>query len=192
MSLNADKVHGGPARIFFGVTAGTTGTPPTYITHTDGVPGTGTEVGFTQGETIFSYEPQTKLIEGEQSYGPFGVMITGEAGGLELTVMETTYQTLRRAFNNNGSESISGGDAVYFGNASGLQQPRTECIFVSSRIRTAPTKFIIAVLYKAHWKGGFKFGFKRAGESVYKLMVEGLEDLARNAGDQMGYTRVET
>ena len=37
MALAPGKIHLGPARIFAGVTAATTGTPPTYTTHTAGV-----------------------------------------------------------------------------------------------------------------------------------------------------------
>lgn len=191
MAFAPTKIHGGGARIFSGVTAGTTGTPPTYITHTDGVPGSGTELGLTQGDTNFSYQATKKEIEAEQSLAAVDVMTTAEMATIETTCLEHTYFALQRAFDNIGSETVAGGYGFYFGNGTGILAPRTECVMITARQRNAPTKFVIGVIYKALSPEGFKLGFKKGGESVYKIVFKGLADLTRNAGDQLGYFRFE-
>ncbi|HYE85648.1 MAG TPA: hypothetical protein VEA16_04805 [Vicinamibacterales bacterium] len=191
MAFAPAKIHGGGSRIFSGVTAGATGTPPTYITHTAGVPGSGTELGLTQGETLFSYQLTKKEIEAEQSLGAVDVMAVGEMSQIETTVLEHTYHTLQRAFDNIGAESVAGGYGFWFGGGTGPLAPRTECVMITSVQRNAPTKYIIGVLYKAYSVEGFKLPFKKQGESVYRVVFKGLADLTRNAGDQMGYYRFE-
>lgn len=191
MAFAPAKIHGGGSRIFTGVTAGTTGTPPTYITHTDGVPGSGTELGLTQGDTTFSFQVEKKPIESEQFLGEIDVMAVKEMSQIETTVLEHTYFTLQRAFDNVGSETIGAGDAVYFGGGTGVLTPRTEVVMVTSRQRNAPTKFVIAVLYKCYSVAGFKTSYKKGGESVYQVVFKGLIDTTRNAGDMMGYYRWE-
>jgi len=191
MAFAPTKIHGGMSRIFSGVTVGATGTPPTYITHTDGVPGSGTELGLTQGDTNFSYQLTKKDIEAEQSLAPVDVMSVSEMAQVETTVLEHTYFTLQRAFDNVGTESVGGGYGIWFGGGTGPLAPRTECVMITARQRNAPTKFIVGVLYKCYSVEGFKLGFKRGGESVYKVTFKALADLTRNAGDQLGYYRFE-
>jgi hypothetical protein len=191
MAFAPTKIHGGGSRIFSGVTAPTTGTPPTYITHTDGVPGSGTELGLTQGDTNFAYQLTKKEIEAEQSLGAVDVMSIGEMGQIETTVLEHTYFTLQRAFDNVGTETVAGGYGIWFGGGTGPLASRTECVMITARQRNAPTKFVIGVLYKAYSVEGFKTSFKKSGESVYRVVFKGLSDLTRNAGDQMGYYRFE-
>jgi hypothetical protein len=191
MAFAPTKIHGGGSRIFTGVTAPTTGTPPTYITHTDGVPASGTELGLTQGDTNFAYQLEKKEIPAEQSLGAVDVMAVGEISQIDTMVLEHTYFTLQRAFDNVGTETVAGGYGIWFGGGTGPLNPRSECVMVTSRQRNAPTKFVIAVLYKAYSVEGFKTSFKKNNESVYKITLKGLSDLTRNAGDQMGYYRFE-
>lgn len=191
MAFAPTKIHGGMSRIFTGVTPGATGTPPTYIVHTDGVPGSGTELGLTQGDTNFNYQLEQKEIEAEQSLGPVDVMAVKEISQIDTMVLEHTYFTLQRAFNNIGAETVGGGYGFWFGGGTGPLAPRTECVMITARQRNAPTKFIVGVLYKAWSMEGFKTSFKKSGESVYKITLKGLSDLTRNAGDQMGYYRFE-
>jgi len=56
MSQNPANIHIGAARLFLNVTPPATGTPPTLITHTDGVPSSGVEVGYTQDAATFTYK----------------------------------------------------------------------------------------------------------------------------------------
>jgi hypothetical protein len=186
MAFNAARIHGNAARIFMGMTAPTTGLPPTLATHTNGVPGTGIEVGYTEDEAMIRYKGEKQAIPAEQALANVDVMTVSELAEIEVTVKEHTYATLQRAFDNIGTVSDGSKDLFYFGGGSSVLQPRTECVFLSSRQRNAPTKFIIMVLYKAYCEVGYETGYTRKKESLYKLKFVGLADGARNDGDQLG------
>ena len=192
MSVTIARIHAGAGRVFVGVTVGVTGTPPTYITHTDGVPGSGTDVGGTQGDAIFSYVATKKEIEIEQSLAPVKVIAINEIASIECTVLEAVYTTLQYALDNVGKEDIAAGEAFYFGDGTSILAPTTGCVMVTSRQPDAPTKFWIVVLYKCYVAEAFKLPFSKAKETTYKLTLKGLADLTRNAGDRVGYLRYET
>jgi hypothetical protein len=191
MAVTVSKIHVGPARVFAGVTAGATGTPPTYITHTAGVPGTGTDLGATTNDAIFTYQLVKKEINIEQELAPVDVFSSDEMASIEFECLEQTYVSLQTAFDIVGSETIAGGDAFWFGGGTAVLAPRTQTIFLSSMQRNAPTKFILAVLYKAYSVDGIKLNASKQKPTTYKVKIQGLSDLTRNAGDRVGYFRFE-
>lgn len=186
MAFNAAKIHGNTARIFVGVTAPTTGLPPTLLTHTNGVPGSGTEVGYTEDEAQIRYKAEKQAIGAEQALANVDVMAVSEMAEIEVTVKEHTYATLQRAFDNVGTVSDGSKDLFYFGGGTSILTPRTECVVLTSRQRNAPTKFIVMVLYKAYCEEGYVTGYTKKKEAVYKLKFVGLHDGARNDGDTLG------
>ncbi len=186
MAFNAAKIHGNTARIFVGVTAPTTGLPPTLLTHTNGVPGTGTEVGYTEDEAQIRYKAEKQAIPAEQALANVDVMTVSEMAEIEVTVKEHTYATLQRAFDNVGTVSDGSKDLFYMGGGTSILQPRTECVVLTSRQRNAPTKFIVLVLYKAYCEEGYVTGYTKKKEAVYKLKFVGLADGSRSDGDQLG------
>ncbi len=185
MAQDASKIHIGMARIFLNVTAPATGTPPTLLTHTDGVPSTGTEVGYTQGAAEFSYRQEKKEIEAEQSLNPVDVFVTTEKASISFTAMEHVYNTLKTAFDNIGNVDDVNKTLFYGGDASGLQSVTTQTVALTSRRRTASTKFEIAVLYKVYNMEGIAISYNRVGEAVYKVTLNALVDTSRNAGDRI-------
>lgn len=191
MAFAESKVHAGPCRVFSGVTAAATGTPPTYVTHTAGVPATGTELGLTEGDAKLKYKLVKGKIEPEQSLAPVGVYAIGEEASLTCVCMEQTYNTLQMAFDNVGKESVGGGVGFWFGGGTSVLAPTTTTITLTSMQRNAPTKFIVTQLYKVTTMDGFEMPFKKKGHSVYQVTFEALADLTRNAGDQIGYYRFE-
>lgn len=191
MGFDATKIHLGTARLFVGVTAPATGTPPTYLVHTDGVPGTGTEVGLTESDTVFHAGNELLLIEADQALAPVDVGTVKQMMRLECTVKEQTFNTLKQVWDNVGSDSQASGDALYMGGGTSILAPRTSCVVATARQRNAPTKFIVAVLYKAAQTTPFQMPFSQRKESTYKLTFVALQDLTRNAGDQIGYYRFE-
>jgi hypothetical protein len=190
MALTPGKIHLGAARIFVGVTPAVTGTPPTYTTHTDGVPSSGTEVGLTQGDTEFNFVSETKLSEAEQALGYVQVFTIAERAELIFTCLEQTYTTLKLGFQNVGTETIAGGDAFWFGGGTSVNRTQ-QCVMATSRQVTAPTKFIIVQLYKVDNIEGYKIPFSRTKESMYRCRLVGLFDTSRAVGDQLGYYRLE-
>lgn len=185
MAQDPTKIHIGMARIFLGVTAPASGTPPTLTPHVDGVPTTGTEVGYTQEAATFSYKQNKQEVEAEQSLNPVDVFVTNEEATLEFTAMEHTYNTLKTAFDNINTVTDGVKDLFYGGDAAGLASVTTQCVVLTSRIRTAPTKFIVLTLYKVYNISGFQIGFGRTSEAVYQIQLKALVDVSRSIGDRL-------
>lgn len=191
MAQTTTRIMAGPCRIFHGVTAGASGTPPTYITHTAGVPATGTEVGHTLGDASFKYQAVKEDIDSEQSLASVDVWTKEEKASIDCDVQEQTYLTLQKAFDAVGAETIGAGDAFWFGGGTTILLPGTFTIMLTAIQRNAPTKFTIAVLYKVYSVSGIDVSFGKAKRSTYKLLFQGLADTSRTAGDQIGYYRFE-
>lgn len=167
------------------MTAPATGTPPTLLTHTDGVPATGTEAGYTEGPATFTYKQNKQNIEAEQSLNPVDVFITTEEAMLEFTAMEHVYNTLKTAFDNVGNVDDASKTLFYAGDGTALLSVTTQAVALTSRIRTATTKFEILVLYKVYNAEGITVGYTRAGVATYKVTLRAMIDGARNAGDRL-------
>lgn len=185
MSQNPANIHIGAARIFLGVTAPASGTPPTLLTHTDGVPGSGTEVGYTQDAATFTYKQNKQEVEAEQSLNPVDVFNVSEECMIEFNAMEHVYNTLKTAFDNVGTVSDGSKDLFYGGDGGGLVSVTTQCVALTSRIRTAPTKFEVIVLYRVYNVEGIVMPYARTTPAVYKVTLKGLTDTTRNAGDRL-------
>lgn len=191
MAITPGKIHLGASRAFFGVTAPTTGTPPTLLTHTDGTPGSGSDLGMTEGDTVFHYGDEKKLIEGEQALGYVDARAIAQRGWVELTAKEQTYVTLLAAFGAVGTVTDSNKDLFYFGGGTAVLNPTKGCFVLTARQPAAPTKFIVAVLYRAVYVGSYEVPFSRSKETMYRMKFEGLFDTTRDAGDQLGYYVIE-
>src|SRR4051812_40778412 len=103
MPLDAEQIHIAPARIYVGTTAPATGDPPTWAPHTNGLPGTGVDVGFTLGDAVFSWKPVMTDVPAEQSLGIVDIFISEETAQLEFEAQQRTYELLKAAFNNIGT-----------------------------------------------------------------------------------------
>jgi len=183
MAQSADNIHVGPARIFIGVTNPATGTPPTWMTHTAGVPTPGTEVGYTEGDAIFRLASEKTEIMAEQASGPVGVFETVERVEVEFTAQERVYETLRAAFENAGTVN----DANRMGFYGGGQQRtvRTQSVFISSPRPNQAGKYEISVIYKAYNMSGYETAYRKGGAATYRLVLRGLADTSRSVGDQL-------
>ena len=62
---------------------------------------------------------------------------------------------------------------------------KTQCVALTSRIRTAPTKHEVLVLYRVYNMEGVSIPYNRTGEAVYKITLKGLIDTTRDAGDRL-------
>lgn len=191
MAFDPSKIHVGAARIWTGVTAAVSGAPPTYIAHTVGVPGSGTEVGLTEGDCVFTYTLKKNEIMAEQSLGPVDVWADQETVKLTFTMQEANANALKMAIDSSVGYDSTGGDAFYVGNGTAVLLPMTTCVFFSSPRRDAPTKFWVGQIYKAYSPKGLNFPMSRTKKGVVQVELVGLADLTRTAKDQMGYIRRE-
>ncbi len=191
MALTPANIHIGAARIWTGVTAATSGTPPTYISHTNGVPGTGTEIGLTDGDTTLVYTLKKTEVTAEQSLAPVDVYADSQTVQLTFTMQEANANALKQAFDSSIGYDPTSGDGYYGGNGLSPLAPGTTCIFFSSVRRDNTAKYFVGQIYKAYSKDGLNFPFSRTKKGMVKVTLVGLADLTRTAGDQLFYLRRE-
>lgn len=191
MSQSRDRIQAGPARIFLNVTVPASSTPPSWLLHTNGVPLTGDEVGFTENEIKFTYKLSKKEINPEQSFMPVDVYTDSEMAELSFTAMETTYLTLLRAFDNIGTVNDSQREGFYFGNGTSIVSPfQLSAVFTAPQRRN-PGKYSVGMLYSAYSMDGVELPFTKTKPMTYKVTMRGLANPERTAGDQGGQFYIE-
>ena len=120
---------------------------------------------------------------------PVAVFITKETCQLDFTCMEHVYNTLLTAFDlaagGSGAVTDTAKDLFYAGDGSALTSVRTQAVMLSSRIRTAPTKFEVLVIYSAYNVEGITIGYNRTKEAIYKVTMKALVEGSRSAGDRL-------
>jgi hypothetical protein len=185
MAQDASKIHVGPARIWIGTTAPATGLPPTWATHTNGVPATGTEVGYTLGDAVYTWKTDKVDIEAEQSLGVVDQFISKENAMLEFEAQERTYELMKIAFDNIGSVNDGTRMGFYGGGGGTILNITYTTVFLSSQIRNLTNKYEILFMYKSVSMEGLPLTFSRVKPSTYKIQLRGLPDSVRTAGDQI-------
>lgn len=185
MAQTAANIHVGAGRIWLGTTAPATGTPPTWLTHTDGALATGTEVGHTEGESTFQYQLTKEELKSEQALASVDVYPTEEMCSLVFTAQERVLQTLRAAFDNIGDVDDATRTGFYGGGGTSILAPRTQTVVLTSRRRDATTKFEVLMIYKAFSVEALQLTYSRATPSRYAITLRGIADSSRNDGDRL-------
>jgi hypothetical protein len=185
VAQDASKIHVGPARIWTGTTAPASGLPPTWATHTNGVPATGTEVGYTLGDAVFTWKSDKVDIEAEQALGVVDQFISKENAMLEFEAQERTYTLLKIAFDNIGNVDDGTRTGFYGGGGGTILAIQYVTVFLSSQIRNLTNKYEVLFLYKAVSMEGMPLTFSRTKPSTYKINLRALPDSTRSAGDQI-------
>lgn len=185
MALNPNEIHIGPANIYIGVTAPATGAPPTWMTHTNGVPGTGTHVGATIDETVFTWTTEKEDLMAEQVMGVLDMYITGQGGELTFTAQERTLELMQKTFDNIGMVDDVTRMGFYGGGGGSIIQVQYTCIFLSSLRRDLVGKYEILVLYKGVSTEPMPLTYSRTSPSTYECAFRALPDTDRDEGDQI-------
>jgi hypothetical protein len=185
MAFNPNKIHVGPARIFVGVTNPASGAPPTFVAHTAGVPATGTEIGLTNSDTVFTYEAKKTEIEAEQYYAGVDVFLTQENAKVSFTAQESTVVALKAAFDAIGQFSDGTKDAFYAGSGSGAFACLKQSVMLTARQRVNPAKYIVILMYLAYPSKGLNYPFSRTKPAMNQVEFTALADTSRTAGDAM-------
>jgi hypothetical protein len=185
MAQNPSNIHIGAARIFLGVNAPATGIPPVALPHFDGTPTSGVEVGYTQDASTFTYKQNKQEVVAEQSLNPVDVFVTNEEIMLEFTAMEHVFVTLKAAFDNVNTSRQATLDMFYGGDGAGLVSVPTQCVALTSRIRTSPTKFEVMCMYRCYSVNGMVVPYNRTKEAIYSIQMKGLVDTSRALGDRL-------
>jgi hypothetical protein len=183
MAFTPNRIHVGPARLFVGVTAPASGAPPTFVAHTAGVPATGTEIGLTNGDTVFTYEATKSEIQAEQYYAGVDVFLTQEKAKITFTAQEATVVALRAAFDNIGQFTDGTKEAFYAGSGSGAFACLKQTVMLTARQRVNPAKYLVLMMYLAYPSKGMNFPFSRTKPGMSPVEFTGLADVTRTAGD---------
>lgn len=185
MAFNPNRIHVGPARIFVGVTNPASGAPPTFVAHTAGVPATGTEIGLTNGDTLFTYEAKKAEVEAEQYYAGVDVYLQQESAKLSFTAQESTVVALKAAFDNIGQFTDGTKEAFYAGSGSGAFACLKQSVMITARQRVNPAKYLIILMYVAYPSKGLNYPFGRTKPAMSPVEFTSLADTTRTAGDAM-------
>jgi hypothetical protein len=181
------EVHQGPGELWV------IGTPPVDATPrltlaSDGTPdsathGTCVHLGAIKSAITTAVKPKIGLIGLDQYEAEFDGYVTDLEATIEAEMAQTESAKLQRALGVGTYSTGSGYKQVTFGG--NLAVP-TACIAAISKKRVSGTKYIVATLFQAAAIGGFQVVFGRAKESSYKAKFQGLADLTRTAGKQLG------
>lgn len=183
MAFTPGRIHVGPARIFVGVTNPASGGPPTFVTHTAGVPATGTEIGLTEGDTVFTYNPKKTKVMSEQYYAATDVYLTEEECHVTFTAQESTVKALQAAFDNIGQFSDGTKDAFFMGSGSGAFSCLKQSVMVTARQRINTTKYIVILMYLAVTNKPLVYPFSRTKKATWPVQLDALADTTRSSGD---------
>ena len=185
MALTPSEVHVGPASLWIGTTPPASGAPPTWLTHTNGVPGTGTEVGLTLGDATFTWNTEKADIEAEQVMGVVDKFITKENATLEFEAEERTYTLLKSAFDNIGSVNDATRVGFYGGGGGSIINIQYSTLVLTSPRRDVAARYEVLVLYKAVCTSGMVLTYSRTKPSTYRVTFQGLPDTTRTPGDRI-------
>lgn len=185
MAFSPNSIMVGPARVFAGVTAPASGAPPTFLAHTAGVPATGTEIGLTNGDTVFTYEAKKNEIQAEQYYAGVDVYLTQESAKVTFTAQESTVVALKAAFDAIGQFSDGTKDAFYAGSGSGAFACLKQTIVLTARQRVNTSKYIVIMMYVAYPSKGLNYPFSLTKPGMTPVEFTALADTTRTAGDAM-------
>ncbi len=186
MGFQVDRIEVGPARLFAGVTVPASGAFPTLVTHTNGVPSTGTEIGLTEGDTVLEITSTKTEIMAEQFYAPVEVYLTVQGAKVTFKAKESTVVALRLALDNILQQTTGTEEAFAFGSGAGAFAVRKQPIFLSARRRDNPAKFIIALVYRMYASKPLTYTFSRTNQSTFPVELTALADVTRTAGDCIG------
>jgi hypothetical protein len=185
MALTPQNIHVGPARIFVGTTAPASGDPPTWAPHTNGLPASGTDVGFTVNEAVFSWTSEKADINAEQVLGIVDQFITAQNATLTFEALERNYTLLKMLFDNIGSVNDVTRMGFYGGGGGSVIEIQYTTLFLSSRIRTLTNKYEVLFLYKVVSVEAVPLRWSRTTPSSYAVTLRVLPDTTRSEGDQM-------
>lgn len=185
MAIQPNEIHVGPANIYIGTTAPASGAPPTWATHTNGVPATGDHVGATLGEAIFTWTAEKEEITAEQVMGVLDMFITSQGGELTFEAEERNVALMQKTFDNIGTIDDVTRSGFYGGGGGTIINIQYTTIFLSSMRRDQAGKFEILFLYKCVSTAPMPLKYSRTGVSTYEVTFRCLPDTTRTEGDQI-------
>lgn len=187
--VQPNEIHVGPALIFMDVTAPATapaqGEEPTWLPHLNGVPSSGTFVGATIGESVFTWTSEKTDIVAEQVMGILDKFISQQGATLTFTAEERNYLLMKHTFDNNFSVNNAARMGFTGGGGGTIITPIYTTIALTSGRRDIAGAFEVLVLYKCISINAMPLTYSRTGVSQYAVQFQCLPDTTRTAGDQI-------
>jgi hypothetical protein len=165
----------GRGDIFMGVTVPA---PGSIVPLVNGIPQSGTFVGSTMGDAVWSFKPKHYTIKTQQATGPVGYVITDDEATLDFTFGEFTYRNLLNLM----APAL---DQITYVSVGGLIFPNIpSCLIVAPRRAGG---YIQAMIYAAYFGGDRVLTFAREKDSPIKVTAMAQAVTTRPLGDQLGY-----
>lgn len=175
MSLVAANVRVGAGRIYMGVTPASAGDA---VDLTAGVPGSGVEVGLTEGEAVFTYEVTYFEIMAEQSLASVAAFASEESAQIEYTMKEyITANIIDHLGQGLVANSAPGDDNIFEGGKLSGELTLQSCMLVSKVSGTA--LYTYALLNQAYQSESAALRYTKSGDTLMKVTMKGIADITR-------------
>lgn len=194
MALDPTKIRVAAGRLYANVTPPSSGSP---LALTTGVPASGTEMGLTQGESVFTYEVTYDEELADQVLSPVGVFATQEQMQLEFTLLEYVARNLQDLMQQVTLTSNEGTTPKYDLFTIGTTSPVGATValqsvtLISSIPGTNPLRYTIVMLYQAYQQAPATMRYTREGSTIMKATYRAMPLLSRNDGDLLGQIVIE-
>lgn len=190
MALTAANIRVGAGRVYMGVTPPAAGVA---LSITNGVPATGTEVGLTEGEAVFTYEVTYFESMAEQSLAVVAVFATEEAAQLEFTMKEYSQANINDflAAMVQTANVAAPGDAATMdihegGRILGIAAGAGE-VTLQATVLVAPIpntsgvdqRYTYVLLHQAYQSEAAAVRYTKTGDSLLKVTFKAVADLSR-------------
>jgi hypothetical protein len=175
MALVAANVRVGAGKVYIGVTPASAGDA---VDLTAGVPGTGTEVGLTEGESVFTYEVTYFEIMAEQSLASVAAFASEESAQIEYTMKEYITANIIDVLGEGLiAQSAPGGDNIFEGGKLASDITLQSVMLVSKVSGTA--FYTYAFLYQAYQSESATLRYTKSGDTLMKVTMKGIADITR-------------
>jgi len=181
MGLDASKIKVGPGHLYIDVTKPANGVA--LALGAGGVPTSGTELGLTSGESLFTYDVKYFEVMADQSLSPVGTFAQEEHAKLEFSMLEFDHFNVL-AYMQQATSGANG--LVTFGSDDITVCPRSIVLVSEIPNCVAQTLYTIVMLYAAYQSAPATMRFTRQGETLMKSAWIGLALPTRSDGDTLG------
>lgn len=187
--IRPENIHVGPANIFIDVTKPATapaiGQDPTWMPHNNGVPSSGTHVGATTGDTVFTWTTEKGEITAEQVMGTLDMFITGQMATLTFEAEERVVELMQKTLDNIYTVDNAQRFGFTGGGGGSTINIQYTTIMLSSLRKDIPGAFEILVAYKCVSTAPMPLTYSRTKPSTYQVTFRCLPDTTRTEGDQI-------
>ena len=188
-STLASEIYQGPADLWLVSPAPTDAAPKVALDGATLTPDSATHgasagLGLTVGAVTFKLTPKIDFIKVYQFDWPVDAYVATMSASIEAEMSQSAMDKLARALGV-GNYTLSAGAFAQctFG---GTNQPPAICVAAIGLKRSDTTKAVVGCLYRVNAQDGITWSASRTKASTYKVLFNGLADVARTAGRTVG------